>query len=96
MCSGFPIREWNVNYGVLDDEVIDHVADGRLGKKAAYHEARLLIGRSARFMWQCGVCCGVEKEECHAVLSGGDSDLGSSPRSHREADGAEPRTAKRG
>jgi hypothetical protein len=55
-----PIRERNVNYGALDEEVIDHVAGGRLGKRAAYDETRLLVGRSARFMWRCGLCCGVE------------------------------------
>jgi hypothetical protein len=31
ICSEFPIKEWYVNHDALDDEVIDPVANGRLG-----------------------------------------------------------------
>jgi hypothetical protein len=51
-----PDQEWYVNAEALDVEVIDPVADGRLGKQTAYRQARLVISRSARFMWQCAAC----------------------------------------
>ena len=51
-----PDQEWFATYDAIDDEVIDPMADGRLGKEAAYHQARQIIGRSARLMWQCRAC----------------------------------------
>jgi hypothetical protein len=51
-----PDQEWFATYDALDDEVIDPVATGRLGKEAAYHLARRIISRSARLMWQCRAC----------------------------------------
>ncbi len=51
-----PDQEWYVNCDAIDDEVIDHVASGRLSAKAAYHQVRLLVSRSARLMWQCAAC----------------------------------------
>jgi hypothetical protein len=51
-----PDQEWYVNYDAIDDEVINPVADGQLDKKGAYRQARLLISRSARLMWQCSTC----------------------------------------
>ena len=51
-----PDQAWFATYDAIDDEVIDPVADGRLGKEEAYHRARSIIGRSARLMWQCRAC----------------------------------------
>jgi hypothetical protein len=51
-----PDQGWFTTYDAIDDEVIDPVADGRLGKEAAYHHARQIISREARLMWQCHVC----------------------------------------
>jgi hypothetical protein len=49
-------QEWFATLDAIDDEVIDPVADGRLGKEAAYRRAREVISRSVRLMWQCGAC----------------------------------------
>jgi hypothetical protein len=51
-----PDQEWYTNFDALDGEVIDPVVGGRLGNKAAYRAARLVISRSARLMWQCSAC----------------------------------------
>lgn len=51
-----PDQVWFATYDAIDDEVIDPVADGRLGREAAYHHARRIISRAARRMWQCRVC----------------------------------------
>lgn len=51
-----PDQAWFATYDAIDDEVIDPMADGRLGKEAAYHLARRIISRSARLMWQCRAC----------------------------------------
>lgn len=51
-----PDQEWFAAYDAIDDEVIDPVAEGRLGKKAAYQMARRIISRSARLMWECRTC----------------------------------------
>jgi hypothetical protein len=51
-----PDQEWFANHDAVDDQVIDPLADGLLEKKAAYHLARLVIGRSSRLMWQCWAC----------------------------------------
>ncbi len=51
-----PDQAWFATYDAIDDEVIDPVADGRLGKEAAYHHARRIISRSARLIWQCRAC----------------------------------------
>jgi hypothetical protein len=51
-----PDQELFVTYDAIDDEVIDPLAEGRLGREAAYWLARRIIGRSARLMWQCRGC----------------------------------------
>lgn len=51
-----PDQAWFATYDAIDNEIIDPVADQRLGKEAAYHHARRIIYRSARLMWQCQEC----------------------------------------
>ena len=51
-----PDQDWFPTYDAIDDEIIDPIADGRLGKEAAYMLARQIISRSARLMWQCATC----------------------------------------
>jgi hypothetical protein len=51
-----PDQEWLTTYDAIDDEVVDPLADGRLGKEAAYHHARRVISRAARPVWQCRAC----------------------------------------
>ena len=51
-----PDQVWNAVSDALDDEVVNAVADGRLGREAACHRWREIVGRSARLMWQCRAC----------------------------------------
>lgn len=51
-----PDQEWFATYDAIDDEVIDHLADGSLDKEKARMVTRLIIRRSARLMWQCDEC----------------------------------------
>jgi hypothetical protein len=63
-----PDQEWFATYDAIDDEVIDPVADGRLGNDAAYHLARRIISRSARLMYQCGSCGRLYIDDLHGKL----------------------------
>jgi hypothetical protein len=51
-----PDQEWFVVFDAIDDEVIDPLAEGRLGKEAGYRLARTIIRRSSRLMYQCREC----------------------------------------
>lgn len=51
-----PDQAWFATWDTIDGEVIDPLADGRLSREAAYHHARLVLGRAARLMWQCRTC----------------------------------------
>jgi hypothetical protein len=51
-----PDQEWFATYDAIDDDVINPLAEGSLEKERAYMVARLIIGRSARLMWQCVDC----------------------------------------
>lgn len=51
-----PDQAWLATCDAIDGEVIDPVADGRLGREAAYHHVRRIIGRSSWLVWQCRAC----------------------------------------
>ena len=51
-----PDQECFATYDAIDDHVIDPVADGRLGREAAYREARKIIRQPTRLMYQCRSC----------------------------------------
>lgn len=51
-----PDQEWFRTFDDIDDQVIDPLVAGQLGKEPAYHRARQIIRRPARLMWQCPAC----------------------------------------
>ena len=51
-----PDQEWFVKFDAIDDEIIDPTAAGRLSKETAYINARDILSRSSRLMWQCQAC----------------------------------------
>ena len=51
-----PDQAWNAISDAIDDQVIDALDGGHIDRETAYHQARQIIGRSARMMWQCRSC----------------------------------------
>ncbi|MBA4030948.1 MAG: hypothetical protein C0478_08655 [Planctomyces sp.] len=51
-----PDQAWLATFDAIDEQIIDPLAGGKLTKEAAYHQARLIIGHSARSIWQCRAC----------------------------------------
>jgi hypothetical protein len=51
-----PDRAWFATLDALDDEVIEPLAKGRLTGDAASQQARRVLVRSSRLLWQCRAC----------------------------------------
>jgi hypothetical protein len=51
-----PDEQWLAVHDAIDDEVIDQLCKGAVGREAAYMLAREIICRDSRLMWQCGTC----------------------------------------
>jgi hypothetical protein len=49
-------QDWHPVADALDDAVIDALAAGTIDREAAYHRARLILGRASRSMYQCRAC----------------------------------------
>lgn len=51
-----PDQEWFATLDAIDHDVIDALADRRIDREVAYMQARKILLKRVRMMWQCSQC----------------------------------------